>query len=372
MTLSERIKKNTEDYKSGTINYLPFPKLGSFTDMFPGLMRGEVTCFTGTPSSGKTSLVKWLIVFNGIKWAIKTGKKLHIIYFGLEESESLFHYSMLSWVLWEKFQLRYNVRDFECIGTCVDEKHFGMIEAAEKLVDKMKPYITYYDSIYNPIGMLKAVREYAFNNGTFYHEGKKLEGIEQLSKGWSTYTSHNPEEFIVPVYDHLAILHAQQGQTEHQAIADAVEHARAYAAKKFNYSPVFIQHQDNSTEGNENRRNQEVLCTMSGLAKNKEVNRSYLNLIGITNLNRTNETGNNTGIQNWNGIQIPRMGNHSRTINIMKNRYGSLGNETIFFDGKCCNFETLDIKNLNKYYERVKLYSSPKQDTGLPFPTSSM
>lgn len=39
---------------------------------------------------------------------------------------------------------------------------------------------------------------------------------------------------------------------------------------------------------------------------------------------------------------------------------------------KCCNFETLDTKQLNKYYDRVKLYSSPKQDTGLPFPPNSM
>ena len=358
MTLTERIKKNTQDFKEGRINFLPFPKLGKFTDWFPGLMRGEVTCFTGTASSGKTSLVKWLIVFNGIKWAIKNNKKFHIIYFGLEESEQFFRYSLLSWILWEKFQIRYNVKDFECIGTCVDEKHFGMIEQAEKTLRKMLTYITYYDSIYNPTGMLKAVREYAFNNGTFYLDGNKIEAIELLSKGWNHYSSNDPDEFIVPVFDHLAILHSESGKSEHQAIADCVENARAYAAKKFNYSPVFIQHQDNTTEGNENRRNQEVLCTMAGLAKNKEVNRSYLNLIGITNLNRTNEVGANTGIQNWDGIMIPRMGNHSRTINIIKNRYGTVGvNDTCFFDGKCCNFETLDKKDLTKYYERVKLLS---------------
>ncbi len=359
MTLTERIQKNTIDYKEGRINYLPFPELGQFTKMLPGLTRGECTCITGSSSSGKTSLAKWLVVFNGIKWAIQNNKRLHIIYFGLEESESLFRYSILSWVLWEKFKLRYNVRDFECVGSCVDEKHFGMLSEAEKTVNKILPYITYYDSIYNPTGMLKAVREYAYMNGTFYLEGKKLEALEHLHKGWDKYVPNDPEEFVIPVYDHLAILHTESNKSEHQCIADCVEHARAYAAKKFNYAPVFIQHQDNTTEGVENRRNQEVLCTQAGLAKNKETNRSYHNIIGITNLNRTNEVGNNTGIQNWNGIMIPKMGNHSRTINIMKNRYGSLGHDTCFFDGKCCNFEPIDKTKLNSFYDRTKLYSSP-------------
>ena len=359
MTLSERIKKNTEDYKSGIINYLPFPKLGSFTDIFPGISRGEVTCFTGTPSSGKTSLVKWLAVFNGIKWAIKNNKRFHIHYFGLEESQTFFWYSALSWVLWEKFQLRYNVKDFECVGTCVDEKHFGMLEAAEKLVDKMRPYVSYYDSIYNPYGQYKTIREYAWNNGTFYQGETKITEPSFKENAWDNYIPNNPEEFILVVTDHLLVLHPEKDKTEHQTIADCVEYGRAYMAKKFNYSVVYIQHQDNTTEGNENRRNQEVLCTMAGLGKNKEVNKHYLNLIGITNLNRTNETGNNTGIQNWNGIAIPKMGNHSRTINVLKNRYGTLGNDTCFFDGKCCNFETLDMKNLNQYYDRVKSYSQP-------------
>lgn len=360
MSLSQRIKQNVDDYEKGVINYLPFPKLGKFTQWLPGLMRGEVTCFTGTASSGKTSLVKWLVVFNGIKWAILNKKRFHIIYFGLEESEQVFWYSMLSWVLWEKFKLRYNIRDFECIGTCVKREHFGMLDEAEKIVDRMRPYVTYYDSIYNSIGMLKAVREYAFNNGTFFHKENKLEGIEQLSKGWNHYEPNDPNEFIVPIYDHLAILHTQDNQSEHQAIADVVEHARAYAAKKFNYLPVLIQHQDNTTEGNENRRNHEVLCTMSGLAKNKEVNRSYLNLIGITALNRTNEVGGGNGIQMWEGVNIPKLGNHSRTINILKNRFGHVGgNETVFFDGKCCNFEPLDKTKLNTYYDRTKLYSNP-------------
>ena len=202
MSLSQRIKQNVDDYEKGVINYLPFPKLGKFTQWLPGLMRGEVNCFTGTASSGKTSLVKWLIVFNGIKWAILNKKRFHIIYFGLEESEQVFWYSMLSWVLWEKFQLRYNIRDFECIGTCVKREHFGMLDEAEKIVNRMKPYVTYYDSIYNSIGMLKAVREYAFNNGTFFYKENKLEGIEQLSKGWNHYEPNDPNEFIVPVYDH--------------------------------------------------------------------------------------------------------------------------------------------------------------------------
>lgn len=360
MNLLSRIKKNHEDWKEGKINYLPFPVLGEFTKWFPGLMRGDVTALTGTASSGKTSLLKWLIVYNAVKWAIKHKKNLKIIFFGLEESRILFEYSLLSMCMWDMFGLRYNVRSFECIGEQVNPEHFDKIEQAQRRVNTILTYVDYYDNLYNAYGIYLTVRNYAWEHGQFFLGATRLTNPTMIkSEGWDRYEPSDPEEFVIPIIDNLNVIHPEGKDTEHIAIAKTVEYMRAYSAKHFRHSPVIVHHQDNTSEDSDNRKRKEVLCTLQGLAKNKEVNRLYLNVIGLTNLQRTNTVGEgNTGIQMWKGVHIPSMGNHSRVINIMKNRYGAVDvNDVIFFDGKVGHFETLERTKLTDYYNRVKKYN---------------
>ena len=363
MTLSERIKKNTEDFLEGKINYLPFPDLGGFTKVFPGLMRGDVSAIIGLPADGKSSLWKRLIVHGGVEWAFKNKKNFHILAFLLEETEIQFDYSLLSYSLWKKHGLRYNLKDFICVGKSVDPKHFPQIEDAEKRVNIIKSYVTCYDNIMNSYGIYKAVRDFAWERGKFYKGDVLLTDKNELTEGgWTKYVPDDPDEFIVIAIDHLLQLHPQKNQKDiSQAIGDLVEDLRAYAAKHFNYSVVFLQHAASSVESSDNRQRQEVLPNITNLARNTEVGRSFLNIISVTNINRTNTVGpGNTGIQSWDGINVPKMGNHMRVINISKSRYGESNvNFPLWFDGKVGEFEAIDKSNLNKYYDRVKSYSQP-------------
>lgn len=361
MTLTERIKKNTQDFKEGRINYLPFPDLGEFTKSFPGLMRSDVTGIMALPADGKTSLWKKLIVHGGVEWAFKKKKNFHILAFLLEENTSQFDFSLLSHCLYKKHGLRYNIKDFLAIGKCVNPEHFSLIEDAEKRVNTLKSYMTCDDNTLNSYGIYKAVRDFAWSRGTFYSGDVRLTNPDMIKQGgWTRYEPNDPEEFIVVVVDHLLQLHVQQNQKDiSQAIGDLVEDLRAYAAKHFGYSVVFIQHAASSVESSDNRQRQEVIPGITNLARNTEVGRAYLNLISVTNINRTNTIGpGNTGIQIWDGINVPRLGNHMRVIAITKSRYSEANvNFPLYFDGKVGEFEAIDKKDLNKYYERVKLYS---------------
>lgn len=354
--LIERIKQNYEDFTNAKQNYLPINDVGDFNQWFPGLMRGDLTCVTGTPNSSKTPLVKSIVVHQGIEWAVRNKVDYHVIYFGLEESEIQFNYSLLSYQAYKMYNLRYNIRSFEFIGAKVEPKDFDKLEKAEERVTRMLKKITYVPSVYNSFGIYKTIRNFAASRGSFYNKGVKLTDEQlKVKPEWDKYIPDNPDEFIVVVLDHLLLIEKQKDEESvHQAIWNTVEYLRRYACKHFNYSVIVIQHQDNTTENQSARLREEVLPTQSQLGKNKEVARSYMNVLGVTNLNRTNSLGNNTGIQMWDGHKIRDLGNYSRCLNIIKNRFGIVDkNCLVYFDGRVGHFKTLPPKDSQLYKDFI-------------------
>lgn len=358
LNLTERIEKNHKDFVDGKINYLPFEPLGEFTNWFPGLMREELTCFTGTPASSKTSLVKKLIIHDGIKWAVKNKVNFHVLYFGLEESRNQFLYSLLSHQAYLMHGLQYNIKDFESIGRTIDLNHLSLLKESEQRVEKMLPYISYYSNIYNSFGIWKAVRDFAANRGTFLFNGNPVDLIDK-NNSWDSYIPNDPEEFIVVVVDHLLLLSHQQNEKDQaEAIWNVIEDLRRYAANKLRYAIVPIHHQNSDSENQESRREQNILPTENGLARNKEVARSYLNLIGIANPNKVNAAGVNPSLRVWNGHDLTIFGNYIRTINILKSRYGESNvSDSVFFAGRTGYFTTIPKvgdSNYRKFTDNIK------------------
>lgn len=352
LNLSEKILKNHEDFVAGKINYLPFKPLGNFTTWMPGLMRGDVTCFTGTPASSKTSLVKKLIIHDGIEWATKENKNFHCIYVGLEEAKSQFLYSLLSYQGFVNYGLQYNIKDFESIGRTIDKNDIGKIGSTEKIVEKMLSYISYYTSTYNSYGIWRIVRDFAQTRGTFFYKEKPIHSFDE-NESWDHYVSKDPEEFVVVVIDHLLLTRHQKNEKDQaEAIWNTVEYLRSYAANKLNYSVVVIHHQNADSENQDSRREGQILPTENGLARNKEVARSYLNLIGIANPNKANQSGTTPVIRMWDNHNLGVFGNYLRAINILKSRYGESNvNDSVFFGGRTGWFQSLPPVGTKEYTE---------------------
>jgi len=354
--LSDKIEQHHKDYLEGKINYLPFKPLGNFTSIFPGLMREEVTCFTGAPASSKTTFAKKLVVHDGVEWAIKNNKNFHIVFFGLEESKSQFLYSMLSYQGFLMRNLQYNIKDFLSIGRTIDINDLPKIKEVEKRVEKMLPYITYIDNVYNSYGMWVAIRNFASQRGTFYYQEKPVVGKISQDNSWDSYIPNDPEEFIVIVFDNLSFVKSQKDEKDQaEAIWNVVEYLRAYAANKLRYSVVIIHHQNADLENTDNRKQQTILPTEAGLAINKQVSRSYLNLIGIANPNKVNSAGSQPIIQIWDGHNLKVFGNYLRTINFIKSRFGESDvKDTVFFGGRTGWFETIPTIGTPEYTKFVE------------------
>lgn len=350
--LTSRINKNRQDFEAGIINYLPLKPMGKLTNWFPGVMREDVTCITGPPASSKTSLVKKWFVHDAIPWSIKKNKNFHVLYFGLEESKRQFLYSLLSYILFEEYGLQYNIKDFEGVGRTVRVEDIPVIELAEKKVETLLPYITYYDHVYNSYGIWVETRKFAESRGQFFLKGQRVSGQNfSMDNSWDDYKANDEEEFILVIVDHLLQLTPQKGEDNDLAKAmwNTVENLRKYAAKKFHYSIVVLQHQNSDLENQESRRMGSVLPTAAGLAVNKMLERLYLNLIGIVNPNKINSSGNIV-MPVWDNYNLSQVKDYLRCVNSIKSRYGETNvRDNFFFAGRTGHFDTLPPPNTPEY-----------------------
>jgi hypothetical protein len=227
-------------------------------------MRGDVTCITGTASSGKSSFSRRICEHSFIPWAIKNGRNVHIIRFGLEESKEQYEMSLLSYWFYQRYKKEYNIKDFLSIGRTIEESDIPLLRKTEELVGKMKKYISYETNDYNSFGIWKKVREFASKRGKFYKNGIQID-VEK--GGWDEYRPDDPDEFVVVIVDNLSYITTQENEKDrHQAIWNTVENLRKYAALKLNYIVVFLQHQDATSENQESRKTGTILPTENGLA----------------------------------------------------------------------------------------------------------
>lgn len=267
----EKIKENVENFKLGLQSYIPHPKeLGAFTEWFPGRMKGDLTCITGGTSSAKTSLAKFL-VFKAIEWAIKNKKNYKVLWFGLEESEEQFDYSLMSFLIYEKSQkkVRYNIEHFEGLGKIVQDQHLASISELEKNeFAKYKSHVTFIENVSNSYGIYKGIRKLARERGTFKFKGQILDAsqLDDKDQQWDNYISNDPNELVEIVVDHLGELHVQKDEHDlRDAMTNLVKKLRFYVAKSFKYSVLVIHQQMLEMENLEHVKENFVYASLQGL-----------------------------------------------------------------------------------------------------------
>lgn len=361
MKIGEKIRKNRVDFLAGVQNYIPHPKeLGKFTEYFPGRMKGDITCITGGTSSAKTSLCKFL-VFKAIEWAIENKKNYKVKWFGLEESTEQFEYSLLSHLIYKesKGRVRYNIENFEGIGKSVLDEHIEKIESMQEVFDQYMSYIEFDELTANSYGIYKETRDLAISRGKFSYKGNLL-NKEQIIAGerWDKYSPDDPNELIEVVIDHLSELHVQENEKSlNDAMTNLMKNLRLRVAKGFNYSVIPIQQQMLEMENLDHVKENFVYASLQGLGDNKTVSRAYLNVIGITNINRYGLRIANTVNGSY---DISQLQDFQRVIGILKRRYGTVNRKIgCYFDGCCGYFEQLPpiaTPEMSKVVEKIKSY----------------
>ena len=255
----KQIEQNIIDKKNGVVKAIPC-SLDRFQAVWPGIIKGDYICFTGSTSSGKTTLAKKIAVFDSIEYAIKINLDLKILYFGLEESEEQFGYSVLSYLLKKNYGIRKNIIDFLCIKESLPKDILDKIEELQDEYNTYMSYIKYYDTS-NPFGIYHDIREFASERGTF----NKTKPTDQH---WSSYTPNNPNEFILVIVDHVSLLSTEEkhGNKLDLAMQDLSMYLRMFVNKKFNYTAIVIHQQMSESEDLDHIKNKRWMPTLQGLA----------------------------------------------------------------------------------------------------------
>jgi len=350
-----KIESQRQSFIDKEFKCIPF-KLDRLNKIVPGIIKGSLDCITANSSVGKTTLAKKLYVYDAIEFAIENNINLQILYFGLEESEEEFDFGLFSYLVYKHTRIRSNITDFSSFITAYPKENIDKIKQAgvEQIFNQYKSYVKFYESVYNSWGIYIEIRNYARSRGTFYNKGVALTDADFIDSNpsYDKYVPNN-DEFVTCIIDHVSELMPQRDEANlKMAIDKLVQHMRLYVSKLLKYNVLCIQQQDSSQESVTNKNANYMKPKLQGLGDSKTTGRAYINVFGLFNPIRYE-------IKSYGKYDVNSLDKYFRIMNIIKQRYGSVGEEVpLFFDGKCANIVTMprpeDNDNMKKVYDKVE------------------
>lgn len=352
----DKIVTNRQDYLNGKLKCIPF-NLERLNKIVPGIIKGSLDCITANTSVGKTQITKKLYVYDAIKFAIENNIDLKILYFGLEESEEEFDYALLSYLVFTNLRIRSNITDFNSFIEAYPEEYIEKIQNSNvpDLFKQYKSYVIFYESVYNSWGIYLTIRNFAKTRGKFYQNDTLLTEesfANSTNPAYTKYVPNNPDEFVICIIDHVSELVLQKDEAKlKDAIDNLVRHMRLYVTKLIKYNVLCVHQQDSSQESVENKKENYMKPKAQGLGDSKTAGRAYVNIYGLFDPKRY-------GMATYKSYDLNRLNNNFRVLNIIKQRYGTVGEEVpLLFDGKVTHIKTLpkadDYKNLETVYSYI-------------------
>jgi hypothetical protein len=372
----DKIKENKKVADSGNVNCIPFEWLPKLRKVLPGIIRGTNWIISAASGVGKTQFSKFMFVYKPIEWVKahpELGIKYKILYFALEESKEEFMFSMISSRLYSKYSIQIDILTLQSMyEISLSDYIVEKIEECKDYFSDLDQYIEIIDSISNPTGIFKYVRQYSVANGTHYYynfktdkeknniinweEYNKLPDITAKDYAYSHYIPTHPNEYIGVVVDHGSLIQPEQGApTVHEAMSKmSAEYGRKQIAKHYKYFFVFVQQQAAAGEQAEYTKmggkiEEKFKPSLAGLGDNKLTQRDALVVLGLFAPARYN-------IQKYNGYDITKLADNFRSVEILKNRIGSgYVEDALYFDGRVNEFKELpSAQDMNdKDYEYV-------------------
>lgn len=368
-TLKE-LRQNRDRVLEGKVNCIvnPFPR---FSKVIPGLIKGTYYQFTAGSGVGKTQFTKhWL--YHARNFCRDNGIKLKVLYFALEETRREFTRSLFCNHLYSKHGIKVDVNQLQSMGSPVEEKYLNILEQEIKLFSDVTEDIEIIDTISNPTGIFKRVREYALQNGTFYYYNYKTDPLKTkvLSKeqfelvrdksdwAFSHYVPNDPEEYVIVVVDHFSLLSPEKdAETLHKAMSRmSADYGRLQITKNLNY--IFINVQQQASEGEKSeftklgsKIEEKLKPSKANLADNKLTQRDAHVILGIFNPSYH-------GITSYQKYNTKVLGDEFRAAITLKNRYGPVGKETgLLFKGAANYFRELPppAEISAEMYQKLKL-----------------
>jgi len=339
-----------------------FPRL---YNVIPGLIKGTYYAITGATGTAKTKFGKFLFVTHSYKYCKANNIPLKIIYFALEESVENFWISIKCDLLYERFGetiTYYQIMGYHEGLTPEIQAH---LDSLEPEIEDMKKYIEVIDSITNPTGMYKKVRNVM---NTLGKKTKEVEDKDENGNKWKSFEFiyDNPDTHVIVVVDHISLISPEKNpltdvSTVHLAMGKWSEYVVRYICKKYNCIVCNIHQQkmDGDNEHTTQQNSELLLPALSKFADNLIIARDYMVVFGLFNPSRYKAFASN-----YKGFNMNFLVNKFRHLCLLKHRLGQDNNSiSLLFNGKINYFEELplvdDTEEINKVYKRIGIKTQP-------------
>lgn len=250
----DSIVERKERLEKGLINCISWG-LPRFENESPGVEQGKYYLVSANTKVGKTQIADWLFLYNPIQQVIDKGLniKLKIFYFTLEMSKEQKMLSAFSNILYVKEGVRIAPKDLRSTkaDNILSDENLALIKKYEDYFNKIEEIVEFVDSVRNPYGIYKMVREYALANGVQHK--RKIEFIDNntgeitINEVDDYYEPNNPDEYVIVMIDHISLIScdSENGRklSLHESISKLSSDYLINLRNKYKYIPVVIQQQ---------------------------------------------------------------------------------------------------------------------------------
>jgi replicative DNA helicase len=350
--LHERVIDNIKIWKQkildGGVNCIPLG-LPRFEEEMPGIEQKCYIQITANTKVGKTQITDYLLLYNPILYAMENPDKIRvkIFYFTLEMSKEQKELQMMSHLLWRVSQGRIRVSPKELRSVSAEQPlEDEIIEMLES--DEYKEYFQFFDnhvefidSIRNPFGIYKFMREYAQANGIQHtkiiEKTDKATGEIKETVVDDYYEPYDPDEYVIIIVDHMALLTAENGKNVRDAMIKLSSDYFVTLRNKYRYIPVAVVQQAMAQESNENYKLNKLKPTLDGYGDAKVIARDADVILGLFSPYRHS-------LREYEGYNIEHFKDNIRFMELIAGREGGGGSVCpLYFDGAVNYFKELPL-----------------------------
>ena len=278
MELFNRVYQNLQERRNkilnGGINCVPFG-LPRFEEELPGIEQGKMICVTANAKVGKTQVADYLYLFKPVFYAMQHPDKMRIkvFYFSLEMSKEEKYRQLMCHLLYyiSKGRIRVDPKTLASTSNAISEEVLDILNSEEykRYFEFFEQHVDYVDSIKNPFGIFKMCREYAKAHGK--QHTKFIDIVDNTThEVVSTevddyYEPDDPDEYVIIIVDHLALLSPEKGGDIRDAIIKFTSDYSILLRNKYRYILALIQQQAAQQESNDNLKLNKLKPTLDGL-----------------------------------------------------------------------------------------------------------
>lgn len=357
-----KIKYNLERKNKNqplTINWL-FP---NFSRRFFGWYKGSYFLITGNTGMGKTKITKFTVINSIIEFKKSNPNiPINIIWFALEESREMFELSIVSNLLYTKYNIQYSPTDILSFNSSIDiSKNLDKIEDCCLEKDKIMEWITVVEDISEP----SKIKKFIDNEMKKY--GRDENGV---------FVYNNPEQYVFGVLDHYTYLTIEERPGISNSTQNLEYFSKHICSRLFKdyYKMVWIGVVQQVAENDrvEWYKGEAIISklepSISGISISKNIAQDATNILGIFRPNRYNKgVKDKPVITFYEGYDVLKLKDTIVSLIVLKDRY--FGTEglviPLLFNGITNSYKEAPRPNSEEIKQIYKLLeNNPKANFG--------